>query len=362
MKLAIKNEHPNHPFPIIKRNIQGENPPIASAGLRLATYQGPVLCGDRKAIDFNLKSLAKWAEKAAAERAHILAVAELFLCGYNIRPQDREEVAITLEEATGMIAPIALVNDIALLVPYAESTGGDATNQKLYDSMLLVDKDGTLLKNYRKTQLWGSEEKEAWRCGHVEDEPENAYSVVEVNGIKVGMLNCYEAEFPELSRILALNGAQVILIPTAADVGVYDSETNEWSNWAYPDVSNTCIVTNAYHNKLFCAYINHSLYQFRSDGKTMSGIYLGNSTVVDPMGQTMVKAENVETMLIADCVPSVYPPTHPEGQSCFIRDRRPDLFSKLTSMSVIDNKDGTTISYPTDPNRLEESAVDKIVI
>ena len=83
----------------------------------------------------------------------------------------------------------------------------------------------------------------------------------------------------------------------------------------------------------------------------MSGIYLGNGTVVDPMVQTMVKAENVEIMLIADCVPSVYPPTHPEGQSCFIRDRRPDLFSKLTSMSVIENKDGTTISYPTDPNR-----------
>jgi len=356
MKLSIKNEHPNHPFPIIKRNIQGDNPPIASTGLRLATYQGPVLCGDRKAIEFNLQSLSKWASKAALEQAHILVVAELFLCGYNIRPQDRKEVAITLEEAIEMISPIAVRNNIALLVPYAESTtstkgDADAANQQLYDSMVLLDKDGTLLKNYRKTQLWGSEEKEAWRCGHVNDDsPEDAYSVVEVNGIKVGMLNCYEAEFPELSRILALNGAQVILIPTAADVGVFNSETNEWSNWAYPDVSNTCIVTNAYQNKLFCAYINHSLYQFRSDGKTMSGIYLGNSTIVDPMGQTMVKAENVETMLIADCVPTAYPPTHPEGQSCFFRDRRPDLFSKLTSMTVTDNKDGTTIEYPSDPN------------
>lgn len=43
----------------------------------------------------------------------------------------------------------------------------------------------------------------------------------------------------------------------------------------------------------------------------MSGIYLGNSTVADPMGQTMVIAENVETMLIVDCVPDAYPPTHP---------------------------------------------------
>jgi apolipoprotein N-acyltransferase len=41
--------------------------------------------------------------------------------------------------------------------------------------------------------------------------------VQQVNGIGVGLLNCYEAEFAELTRSLALLGAQVVLIPTAAD-------------------------------------------------------------------------------------------------------------------------------------------------
>lgn len=145
----------------------------------------------------------------------------------------------------------------------------------------------------------------------------------------------------------------------------------------------TCITTNAYQNKLFCSYINHSLYQFRSDGKTMSGIYLGNSTVADPMGQTMVIAENVETMLVADCVPEAYPPRHPEvrrecnsfrcffvssfvlnvfsppllvsimfqqGQSDFIRDRRPSLFGALTSTDVVHNVLQASYHYPEDPN------------
>jgi predicted amidohydrolase len=178
-----------------------------------------------------------------------------------------------------------------------------------------------------------------------------AHEVLTVNGIRLGLLNCYaEAEFPELTRILALKGAQVVLIPTAADLGTYDHHTKLWPNWAYPDVARTIINANAYHNRIFCAYINHALYQFRSDGETMSGIYLGNSTVADPLGQTMVIAENVETMLITDCIPTDCPPTHPGGQSDFIRDRRPELYSQLTSTTVVRNATGTTHVYPTNPN------------
>ena len=82
----------------------------------------------------------------------------------------------------------------------------------------------------------------------------------------------------------------------------------------------------------------------------MSGIFLGNSTVADPMGETMVQAQNVETMLIADCIPSEYPPLHPEGQSDFFRDRRPDLYSALTSRQITQNKNGSTYTYPKDAN------------
>jgi hypothetical protein len=70
-------------------------------------------------------------------------------------------------------------------------------------------------------------------------------------------------------------------------LGTYDHDTKLWSNWAYPDVARTIINANAYHhNRIFYAYINHALFQFRSDFETMSGIYLGNSTVADPLGQT----------------------------------------------------------------------------
>jgi len=103
-----------------------------------------------QAIEYNLGNLKKWAVSAAAEKAQILAVGELFLCGYNIRPQDREEASVKLEEVLEMVAPIAVENHIALVVPYAEKVEGE---DQMYDSMVLIDKEGTLLKNYRKCQV-----------------------------------------------------------------------------------------------------------------------------------------------------------------------------------------------------------------
>lgn len=186
--LPIKDNHSKWTFPIIKKHIASDEPPAPGKGLRLAIYQGPGMCGDRKAIEFNLNNLKQWAIAAKKEKAQILCVGELFLCGYNIRPEDREEAAVKVEEILEMVAPICVENNLALLVPFAECVQGD---DKMYDSMVLVDQNGKMLKNYRKTQLWGSDEKTVWRYPYV-DNPEEAYEIKEVNGIRVGLLNCYE--------------------------------------------------------------------------------------------------------------------------------------------------------------------------
>ncbi len=312
-------------FPIVKMNVSNSDPPDKGKGVRLAVYQGVGgRVGDKSAIDYNLSNLKKWAKAAAEQKAQLLLLPELFLCGYNIMPDDIENVIMTKEEAHERIAPIAKENFMAIVCPYAEK---DTTISKPFDSMILVDQEGTLLRNYRKTHLWGDAEKKNWDYGYV-DKPEEAFKVNEVNGINVGLLNCYEAEFPELSRILALKGAQLILIPTAADVGTFGSD-GKWSEWAYPDVSKTAIPANAYNNQIFCAYSNYALWEYRPDGTTLSAVFLGNSSIADPYGQIMVSADNVETMLIADCIPDKYGPTHPYGQSDYIKDRRRDLYKAL---------------------------------
>lgn len=334
-------------LPIVRLSIFDLDPPQEGQGLRLAVYQGQGQVGDREAIEYNFEHLKTWAASAAGYKAQLLALPELFLCGYNVNPSDVPHVVLTQDEVLEMVAPIAQQNQIAIVCPYAEVATVEVKTHR-FDAIVLVDKNGTMLRNYRKTHLWGKDEKTNWWFPYV-DNPQEAYLVDKVNGINVGLLNCYEAEFPELSRILALKGAQVIVIPTAADVGTLEAD-GTWSDWAYPDVSQTAIPGNAYQNKIFVAYANHALYEYRSDGTTLTGIYLGNSVIADPYGQLLVVADNVETLLIADCVPSRYEPTHPDGQSDYIKDRRPPLYGQLTSMTAI-LPDGGTYTYPEDPNK-----------
>ncbi len=349
-EISSKDNEPHH-LPIVRMNIAALDPPASGKGIRLAIYQGQGLVGDRSAIAHNLANLKKWAKSAATHKAQILLLPELFLCGYNLLHEDVPNVVLTMEQVVDMIAPIARDYNLAIVCPYAEVAlveVGVQHETQHFDAMVLVDQDGTLLRNYRKTHLWGDDEKTNWWFGYTEN-PSEAYQVNKVNGINVGLLNCYEAEFPELSRILALQGAQLILIPTAADLGTVDAK-GDLQQWAYPDVSKTAIPGNAYQNKVFCAYSNHALWEFRPDGKTLSGVYLGNSAIADPYGQVMASADNVETMLVADCIPGDYQATHPDGQSDYIRDRRPDLYGQLTSMEA-KFPNGEAFSYPPNPNK-----------
>ena len=59
-----------------------------------------------------------------------------------------------------MIQPIAIQNKIALVAPYAEKVEG---SELMFDSIVLVDAEGNLLRNYRKCQLWGSDERNVWK-------------------------------------------------------------------------------------------------------------------------------------------------------------------------------------------------------
>jgi predicted amidohydrolase len=317
--------------PLIKSSLKGKKPPKKGKGIRLAIYQGGGLVGNKKAIKHNLNNLKKWAKMASNHRAQIIVLPELFLSGYNIRLSDRDNVTLTQSQVLKKISPIAKKNKIAIVCPYPEVIE-TSQEKKYYDSMVLVNKSGKLLKNYRKTHLWGIGEKKNWNFGYVEN-PEEAYEVKKVNGVNIGLLNCYEAEFPELSSDIG----------TCNDHGV-------WQKWAYPDISKTAIPGSAYQNGIFVAYANHSLFEFRADDNSLSGVYLGNSTIANPNGEIMVSAENVETLLLADCCLDDAYPTHPFGESAYIEDRRPELYEQLTKMKI-KKANGDEFCYPKNPDK-----------
>jgi len=100
-------------------------------------------------------------------------------------------------------AQIAWKTNIAILYGYPERLNTD-----VYNSALLIDRNGNSRANYRETHLFGSYEKKFFKPGH-------ALIITELEGLNIGILICYDVEFPEAVRTLANAGAQLIAVPTA---------------------------------------------------------------------------------------------------------------------------------------------------
>lgn len=338
----------------IETRIKSDGPPVSGRGIRLALYQVRAgLSGSQQAIDENLDILKKGAAIAGRDyQAHLISFPELFLTGYAFESnQAAYEVCQTIEEMEKMIAPVAQEHRIAILCPYPEKAVLEG-KIRYYDSMILIDEKGKKLRNYRKTHLWGPGEQSLWSFGYVYASEGEPYTVERVNDFPLGVLNCYEAEFSELARILALKGALLAVIPTAADFRAV--VLGEWTRQPYPDISKTLIPAHSYENIMFIAYNNATGtgYIIKEGEKIDQVVYRGNSVIADPHGQVMVAARpSDETLLIADCIPTDYGPAHPFNTN-YIKDRRPSLYSELIAEKI--NRYDWTYPVPPKPIYDEE--------
>ena len=180
--------------------------------MRVALYQCPPLPLD---VAGNLQRLHQLALEAKG--ADLLVVPEMFLTGYNIGV---DAVSVLAEvhngESAQQIARIAKTAGIAILYGYPERT----EDGQIYNAVQLIDAHGERLCNYRKTHLFGDLDHSMFSAG------QDDFPLVELNGWKLGFLICYDMEFPENARRLALAGAELILVPTANMIPSTSSPTS----------------------------------------------------------------------------------------------------------------------------------------
>jgi predicted amidohydrolase len=323
-----------------KTSIFGEVPEYGS-GVRLGIYQVQAYSGEG-ATPKNMKVLADAVEQASKFNVQLLSFPELFVPGYTLSPEEAAKVSEFKDGPSITTAKkLAKQYNMALIVPYAEKVD-DKGVMKYYDAIAVISEKGELLNSYRKTHLYGQQERDNWCFGHSD------YPVYEIFGFPVGVLNCYECEFPELQRILALKGAKLIVGPTAAD-NYYRLPDGNRSSVPYPDISEILIPANAYANNIFFAYANRCGYEVR--GKD-AWHYRGNSIICGPHGDVIVAANHEQnTMLIADCIPANYGMTHPAPDYYYLKDRRPEMYKELTAPKVnFKNIKDTDVDFKTNFN------------
>jgi len=149
-------------------------------------------------------------------------------------------------------------------------TGIEKSGDKFYNTLVLARPDGEVSGTYRKIHPF-QEERDVFKGG-------DTIALFDCSGIKVGAQICYDIRFPEVTRKLALEGAELILVPAAFP----DPRSEHW---------NTLVRARAIENQLYVAAVNRIGFGF--DGKT----YFGHSQVVDPWGVVLCKRNSEERLI-----------------------------------------------------------------
>lgn len=151
--------------------------------------------------DAALAMLARAVE--AASGADLLVLPELALCGYGDAERIRR-LAVPVDSAfIDEVRALAREAGVGFIAGYAESAGGT-----LHNSAVAIGPDGAVRGNYRKVNLWGPHERGLFTPG-------TPSPVMEWGGLKLGMLICYDLEFPEAARNLVLRGADTLIVISA---------------------------------------------------------------------------------------------------------------------------------------------------
>jgi deaminated glutathione amidase len=154
--------------------------------------------------------------------------------------------------------------------------------EKLANTSVMFGPDGERVATYRKIHMFDVEVEDV---SYRESEIEQAGDLIELgeaSGTKVGLTICYDLRFPELYRILALRGAQVITVPSAF------TERTGRDHWE------VLLRARAIENQVFlvaAGQVGFAPPHFRSFGRSM---------IVDPWGVVLAQAPDTECFVAAD--------------------------------------------------------------
>jgi predicted amidohydrolase len=265
--------------------------------MRIAIYQGP---GEAGSVGRNLALLEARAKEAAGRGARFMICPEMFLSGYNIGPEQASRLAEPADgPALTRVAAIARGNGIALLLGYPERGERGA----IYNAVRLIDHAGNSLANYRKCHLFGDLDRRMFRAGSGLSE------VVELDGVRVGLLICYDLEFPESVRLLTLAAADLVAVPTA----LMDP---------FEAVARILVPARALENQVFIAYANRC-------GREGDLSYCGQSCVVGPDGAELARAGRGEQLVLAEL--DFASLAVARRANSYLADRRPELYGRIAA-------------------------------
>ena len=270
-------------------------------GVRVAVIQTQPR---RAEIDRNRRDALSKIEEAMADGCRLIALPECAISGYAIDdPTEAMRLAEPLDgPSVTAVARLCARSGASVVFGLLERSG-----DRLFNSAVLVGPAG-LVGVHRKGHI-----VRVAADAHVEHGSE--INVFEAGGIRIGMMICYEVRFPEVARVMALAGAQLIVVvanwPAGADVN--------------PDILSPA---RAAENNVHLLAANRC-------GTAGALSFIGKSTIHLPDGTRAARAGTGEETLVADLVAGPGLATRDVRESRYAVDlrghRRPELYSAITN-------------------------------
>ncbi len=253
--------------------------------------------------DANLKRAVDLMEKAAAKDADLVILPEMFNCPYDnekfpLYAEDRKnsETLRTVSESARECGVYLVAGSIP------ESAG-----ENIYNTSFIFNPQGDVMGSHRKLHLFdidvpggvSFQESDTLKAGE-------EITVVDTDLCKLGVAICYDIRFPELSRLMALMGVELLVLPGAFNM---TTGPNHWD---------PLIRSRAVDNQCFMAAASPAR------DENASYVAYGHSMIVDPWGEVLAQAGSDEEIIYATLKPSRI--TEVRRQMPLLKNRRTDIY------------------------------------
>ena len=266
-------------------------------------------------IPRNIETTVQQIEAAAKAGANLICLQELFSSLYFCQTEDHSQFGIAEAipgPTTDRICQVAKENQVVIVAGVFERR----TAGVFHNTAIVIETDGSILGTYRKM--------------HIPDDPyfyekfyftpgDLGFQSFQTSVGNVGVCICWDQWFPEAARLTAMQGAEILVYPTA--IGWQALEKEQFGA-AQVDAWQTMMRSHAIANGVYVVAPNRV-------GVEQNIEFWGASFVVDPYGCVIAKAGQEAETIQADCDLSLIETARTHWP--FFRDRRIDAYTDLTN-------------------------------
>jgi omega-amidase len=217
----------------------------------------------------NLASAIEKIEEAISNKANIICLPELFNTGFLL-----EEMHNIAEEPQGdtikILSSIAKEQNVNILA------GSIAVKEEahLFNTSYVINSKGNIAGTYRKIHLFPLMNEDKYFTHG------NKLTIARLESCMVGLMICYDIRFPEIARLLALKGSELLFVPAAFP----KPRLNHWK---------ILLQARAVENQFYVVGVNRV-------GSDKTGSYFGHSMIIDPWGEILCEAGENEEIIYGE--------------------------------------------------------------